>query len=43
MHVKYTPELLYDALKKDNAVLVFYNGVLSKRSRIIFICHYGKK
>jgi hypothetical protein len=23
MHVKYTPELLDDALKRDNAVLVF--------------------
>jgi hypothetical protein len=43
MPVRYTPELLDEVLKRDNAVLVSYNGILSKRIRITFICHCGKE
>jgi len=43
MRVRYTPELLDEVFKRDNAVLVSYNGILSKRIRITFICHCGKK
>ena len=43
MHVRYTPELLDGVIKRDNAVLVSYSGILSKRTRIIFICHCGKE
>jgi hypothetical protein len=43
MRVRYTPELLDGVIKRDNAVLVSYNGILSKRTRIIFICHCGKE
>lgn len=43
MRVRYTPELLDEVFKRDNAVLVFYNGLLSKRTPITFICHCGKE
>ena len=43
MRVRYTPELLDEVFKRDNAVLVSYNGILSKRIRITFICHCGKE
>lgn len=43
MRFKYTPEVLDEVLLRDNAVLVSYDGTLSKRSRITFICHCGKE
>jgi hypothetical protein len=43
MRFKYTEEVLDDILKRDNAVLVSYDDKLSKRTRIIFICHCGKE
>jgi len=41
--LRYTPELLDGVIKRDHAVLVSYNGILSKRTQIIFICHCGKE
>jgi len=43
MRFKYTKEVLDDILKRDNAVLISYDDKLSKRTRIIFICHCGKE
>lgn len=43
MCIRYTPELLDEVIKRDNAVLVSYNGILSKRTRITFICYCGKE
>ena len=43
MRLRYTPELLDEVLQRDNAVLISYNGALSKRTQITFICHCGNE
>ena len=43
MRFKYTKDALQEVLERDNAVLVSYDGKLSKRTIITFICYCGKE